>query len=225
MKNIFKLLGIAMLACGMMVACGEEEVVPEDTTPTDTTPVPPPAPQNTIDIVWNGDNATIGFRYMSVDNSRLDGATVYCLEAAAGLDGDDYVFPAFIFQFIGTGNEVAHASHYNITVNDTTTYNGNVIFPTEVYNEGGVEVEYSNGTTGIIGDYQFMQLLSENFNFNATAVTVSGSISMYMFDYAPYAENYARYQAGEIEQSQILDGVDTPILALTLGNYSFQASK
>ena len=40
MKNIFKFFGIAVLACGMMVACGEDPVEPNDTTPTNPQPQP-----------------------------------------------------------------------------------------------------------------------------------------------------------------------------------------
>ncbi|MBQ8703547.1 MAG: hypothetical protein IJ524_04160 [Bacteroidales bacterium] len=43
MKNIFKFLGIALMASAMMVACGEKE----NTDPTDTTPTVNPTPDPT----------------------------------------------------------------------------------------------------------------------------------------------------------------------------------
>ena len=47
MKNIFKLMGVALMACSLMVACGSDE----NEDPVDTTPVTPPThPTNFLDI-------------------------------------------------------------------------------------------------------------------------------------------------------------------------------
>lgn len=75
MKNIFKFLGIAVLACGMMVSCGKDN--PEEGT--DTTPVTPPAPQRSFTATFGSTNLDIT-SFQAVNHSDEGYLTVYGYE-------------------------------------------------------------------------------------------------------------------------------------------------
>ena len=76
MKNIFKFLGIAVLACGMMVSCGKDN--PEEGT--DTTPVTPPAPQRSFTVTYGSTNLDIT-SFQAVNHSDEGYLTVYGYES------------------------------------------------------------------------------------------------------------------------------------------------
>lgn len=75
MKNIFKFLGIAVLACGMMVSCGKDN--PEEGT--DTTPVTPPAPQRSFTVTYGSTNLDIT-SFQAIDKTAEGYLTVYGYE-------------------------------------------------------------------------------------------------------------------------------------------------
>ena len=196
MKNIFKLLGIAVLACGMMVACGGDEPEP---TP-DTIPVVPPTPQvnHDIDITWDGAAQTLGYKNVIVDNSAFQGATVYEFEAAAGLANDEYVFPAFLVPFVNAeGIGFDHATGFSAGGTNLNAY-----LPTEAYIDGGVEL---NGE--VSGDWQLASMPTSNgVSFDATAMTITANMAFVMYDYTEFAEYYveivAQYSNGELTQDE-----------------------
>lgn len=81
MKNIFKLLGIAALACSMMVACG-----PDETEVPDPTPTPDPQPQSRFVINFDGVETAV-IDYQAVDHTDEGYLTVYGYTTENGQNG------------------------------------------------------------------------------------------------------------------------------------------
>ena len=76
MKNIFKFMGIAMMACSLMVACGDKN----EGENNDTTPVNPPAPSiaDGINVTFNGTSWTAAVNnclyYAQYEATQFSGA-------------------------------------------------------------------------------------------------------------------------------------------------------
>ena len=78
MKNIFKLMGIALMSCSLMVACGDKD---NDNTPDNPTPNPG---DNTPSFTLNFDGATWSpastiFTHTSQQGSTIEGAQPYMI--------------------------------------------------------------------------------------------------------------------------------------------------
>ncbi len=187
MKNIFKLMGVALMACSLMVACGSDE----NEDPVDTTPVTPPAPTSSVTINWDGAEQTLGFTdaYASTQNSKL-----FWFEGAKGLNGENLVFPAFYIPFYNGGNAgmLPAFLYYFIDSDNNDTIDGNVLYPTEVFNEGGIEYT-EGGVTYTIGDYQYYThhyTALPEVTFDATTLKLSVNVPVSMYDYATYASSH-----------------------------------
>ncbi|MBQ3788722.1 MAG: hypothetical protein II849_07965 [Bacteroidales bacterium] len=205
MKNIFKFMGIALMACSLtMVSCNKDK---DDDTNTPDNPNPQPGGAS-IAVTWDGAAQDIQFISATIDNESLDGAPVYMIEAAKGLSNDNYVFPAFITYFInGSGDNFGHASEFRITGQDGTQRNGNAYFPTEAYINGGIEVD---GNT--YGDWQLENRTINSESFDATALTINANMDFVMYDFEDYNDQYnvilAAYEAGTmtLEEAQAAIG-------------------
>ena len=204
MKNIFKFFGVAVLACGLMVACGKE-----NNDPTDSTPDTPDNPQPTysVNINWDGADQTLGWKdaYQSTQV-----AEVFWFEGAKAMNGQNLEFPAFYIPFYN-GNAGMYPAFlyrfYELDGEDTIWHSGNSMYPLEVFNEGGLTVE---GTT--IGDYQLYNhryTAMPNVTFDATALTLSVEVPVIMADYAAAAQG----------------SLVTKDLTATFVNYPFEAAK
>lgn len=185
MKNIFKFMGVALMACSLMVACGPKD--PEENT--DTTPVTP-EPTYSVTINWDGVNQDLGFKdaYQSTQSEKL-----FWFEGAKGLDGQNLVFPAFYIPFWNGQSGMLPAFLYSfLEPNDDGGYDtidGNDYFALEVFNEGGVEYTVGDQTY-TIGDYQYYNhhyTAMPEVTFDATALTLSVNVPVTMFDYAAAA--------------------------------------
>lgn len=202
MKNIFKFMGLALVAGALMVACNPDPVEPEDTTPVN----PGPTPETpTLTIKWDNAVQTLGFvdAYQSSEDARL-----FWLEAAKGLNGNDYVFPAFVAPLFNGGGGFYPTYCYQFTNRQTgDTILGNTLYPTEVYNEGGMDIEGD-----IYGDYQLAQydFNAINLTFDANTLTLDGRYSCTMYDYQAY------HQAGNLI---------TKDLEIIYEHYKFEAAK
>ena len=102
MKNIFKFMGIALMASAMiMTSCKKDE----DKTNTPDNPQPG---QASCTITWDGAAANTGVidGYMYSSTS-----TVYILIASAGLENDNYTFPIYRFGLEGHARRPGHVDH------------------------------------------------------------------------------------------------------------------
>ena len=179
MKNIFKFMGIALMASAMiMTSCKKDE----DKTNTPDNPQPG---QASCTITWGGAAANTGVidGYMFSSQS-----TVYILNAAAGLENDNYTFPLDRFGFdLDTDPEFGCALTAKYAYGEQRI-NGNQLWPTDVIEEVYYESNYDR-TLGIIGDWWLDTYTTEpdlsmtNAQFDATTRTLSASITVPMFSY------------------------------------------
>lgn len=206
MKNIFKVMGLALMACSLMVACGNDN----NEEPNDTTPVTPPAPTSSVTIVWDGVEQNLGFKdaYQSSSNPNL-----FWFEGAKGMNGQDLEFPAFYMPFYqGSDGNFLPAFLFTFTDNQNNEYDGNDLFPTEVFNEGGLTITEGEETY-VIGDYQLYThryTAMPEVTFDATALTLSINVPVVMYDYEAYANSQSVVQKD---------------LNATFVNYPFEAAK
>lgn len=216
MKNIFKMMGVALLACSMiMVSCKKDD---ENTSEGGgqgggTT--------SGVAVTWDGAAQNLGFINTETDTETLQGASVYMIETAKGLSNDEYVFPAFITYFIN-GSSFGHATEFRINYNGQA-YSGNAFFPTEAYINGGVEVE-----DDIYGDWGLDDCTVNSEAFDATAMTINADINCVMYDFEDYYDQYMAimlaYQGGEMSQEDAAAAleaiqVDTKNMQMVITNF------
>ena len=211
MKNIFKLMGIAVLACGIMAACGGKDNDINDTTPD--TPQPQPE-QAVFSLKWDNAEQTLGYKSIIRDNEQLNNPNtqepipVIMVESAHGLNGDSYEFPAFVNHFIYVDASTCYVSD-QVTLN----YNGQQVsagyfFPNEVYETGGIE--YNDYT---YGDYQICGINTPlTMSVDATALKLTASVNL----------KFGSFEELLNSANQSWDEVTTfKNEELTISNYSF----
>lgn len=220
MKNIFKFMGIALMASAMiMTSCKKDE----DKTNTPDNPQPG---QASCTIIWGGAAANTGvidgYMYSSQN-------TVYILNAAAGLENDNYTFPLYRFGFdLDTDPQYGCALTAKYTYGQQ--YNGNDLWPTDVIEEEYYESQYDQ-TLGIIGDWWLDRYTTQqdfsmtNAQFDATTRTLSASITVSMFSYSDVAGYIAGIdQPTDEDYNTALAQAEKKNLGLTMNNYVFDAA-
>lgn len=226
MKNIFKLMGIALLSCSLMVACGKDD--PEEPTPNpNPNPNPNPGQQSSITVSWDGANQAIGF----TDAFQLSaGNTVYILEAAKGLNNDNYEWPLF-----RVGFDLDPNPQYGNALAAQWTYgeqqiSGNSKFPTDAIIEGYYPSQ--NSYNQVMGDWQlFGPAQGDNYmlpdaQFDATTLTLSCNVAVILYS---FTEALAEVEAlGESATQQdimnIVQNAEKKNMAVSIQNYKFDAA-
>lgn len=195
MKNIFKVMGIALLACSMiMVSCKKDD----DSNNGGS---------STLTIKW--DNATQSLGY-ELEESYADAqgvAKLFYLEAAKGVNADDdYIFPAFETYFYNGQAGLYPASLYRFITEDGDTVSGNYYYPTQVYDEGAIEIQ---GYT--YGDYQLRGVTEEPTisDFDATTPSFSAIV------------NFRMYQYEDMQGAQSWDDIDQKDFNLSFTKLAF----
>lgn len=232
MKNIFKFMGIALMACSLtMVACSKDDENTNDSTNDTNTPVNPnpnpnpnPEPgQGSLTINWGGEAATIGY----VDAYNY-GSTVYIVNAAAGMSNDEYTFPMFRL-----GLDLDTDPTYGCAMTAKWGYgsesvNGNTYFPTDVI-ENTYYTSQNDQTLNIVGDWWLDQYTVEqdytlaNAQFDPNALTLTASTTLQMFDYAYVAGNMTSESTNE-EVQALLAAATKKNMAFNISNYEFTAA-
>lgn len=199
MKNIFKLMGVALMACTLLVACNK------DNDENDTTPQEPTGP---VVIKWGGEYQTIGFTDAYYG---YPATTIHVLDAAKGVDGENYVFPLFRFGF-----DLDTDPQYGCTLSAHWAYgeqriNGNNLAPTEVFDS--VAINGNRGDWQIVEDADFVA----GYQFDGNSHTFTGEITVKMFSWLDYQA------VGNFEQG-IADGsIRTRDLNLKMNAVTFEA--
>lgn len=88
MKNIFKFMGIALMASALLVACNKDK----ENENTDTTPAPV---QASYSITFNGEVQN-NLEYASA----MTNGEVWAFQAALRAEGNSVYFPYFVFYFV-----------------------------------------------------------------------------------------------------------------------------
>ena len=172
MKNIFKLMGIALMAGSMIfvTACGDDKK--ENGEPGGSTSTP-------LAITFGGEKMTIGHTSANWNTENQYGL----VDAAKAMENDSYVMPFF---YLGYGA----ATDGNIYPMDVFQNNP---YPTEAYYEQALQTQ-----NGYMGDYQVYDLEGyQSCVFDATALTLSCNITYKMYK---YMDLYEQYQESGVEQ-------------------------
>lgn len=202
MKNIFKFMGIALMATSLLVACNPDKEDEEEIDDTTSGVVNPPAPQQgTLEITWNGQAQEIGDIIAKADNTFLqaqsgDAPYTLLIDACKGVDENgDIIFPEFIAAFAAMGGQVYCGPQLQLTLEDNQghTQQGtlNDVLATEVYETAGINLgQY------MIGDYQFYgPNAAPMFSaFDATKLTLNGEVNykfMSMGDYISALQSFS----------------------------------
>lgn len=223
MKNIFKIAAIALMACPLLLtACKKDDPEPEPE------PTPEPTPTATIDLTWDGAAQTLGFKDAYLSTNAQAGGKLYILDLAKGLNGENYELPEFVFSFYNGTSGMRLSADYTFTDNENNEYEGNDLFPTEVYEEGSLSI----GTVEI-GDYQ---LYGHNTTptygqFDATALTYTCNLNLKFYNFAEMMAAYQALGLGEDEEptqeqlQQVWASTTTKDLTLAVNNWAFSATK
>lgn len=182
MKNIFKFLGIAVLACGMMVSCGKDN--PEEGT--DTTPVTPPTPTyGDFTVTFDGNSWAAGAtKFIDFTSENDPYITVYAYKTAADVNASqasDVYIMGWLDAVVG-----------NFTYNDFASYikyydPTNPFSPTETVTIGQNTFE--------AGSYYWRyNPVTESFTETITALdlnerTMTATFSENIFDVENYIAN------------------------------------
>ncbi len=158
MKNIFKFMGVALMACSLiMVSCKKDDEKSSEPSLT---------------ISWDGANQNLGYN-RSITAPVNEAVDVYLLSAAKGLDEEGYIeFPEFDVYFVAGAPEGSTEKAIYLSAQAGLQSN----FTTTVY----IDHPYQTQSGGYTGDWQLYALNSEPTysDFDATAHSFSCNASM-----------------------------------------------
>lgn len=215
MKNIFKMMGVALLACSMiMVSCKkDDENTSEGGGQGGQTGL------SGLTIKWDGADQTLGFKdaYQSSNNDQL-----FVVEAAKALSGENVEYPYFVTCFWNSAEYgLLVAGEFTFTYQEQQVPGQN-LFPTEVYTNGG----YSSGSN-VYGEYQWAWCNNENYSsFDATTLKANINVNMTFYELMQYASAVqAMGEPTSWEEYQALIAESDPKeMVLVLDNYAFEAA-
>ena len=223
MKNIFKLMGVALIAGSMLfVACKKDEN--NDDQNNNNNNNQPVNNDPTVSVKWNDAEQTIGYQ----SASSIQGI-VYIMDLAKGLtneDGVDYIdMPEFYISLM-TAN-----SQWGLSAQFGQQYAQQ--FPTEVYYETYFQDQQGNE----FGDYELYDLGADPSvtNFDATANKADIDLNLIFASYADVMDAYHTYveNGGDLNSlsdeeyktiiNQWYDAADKGNMVLAARNYVFTA--
>ena len=223
MKNIFKLMGVALIAGSMLfVACNKDEN--NDDQNNNNNNNQPVNNDPTVSVKWNGAEQTIGYQNAySIQN------VVYMMDLAKGItteDGVDYIdMPEFVVALATNGTQWGLTAQFNSDAIQS--------FVTEVYYETYFQDQQGNE----FGDYELYDLGAEPSvtNFDATANKADIDLNLIFASYADVMDAYHTYveNGGDLNSlsdeeyktiiNQWYDAADKGNMVLAARNYVFTA--
>lgn len=233
MKNIFKFMGIAMIAGSLMVACGKEENEdPENNTDTtattDTTPIDNPQ-TNVVTATWGGQPLTVGYSYGMFATSQ--GLRMHLFMAAEGINNGEPVGTWFTHYFVenqGRINSVVELeTQQGVWLAD--------MFPCDVFENGAGYEEYEETADGedtiYRGTHRVLGVTRETeySNVDLNTHTFSCNLGLYYYDVAAWYAAVAELDRTGMSENQYNDACDAlkeqvaaKELILKLENYTFR---
>ncbi len=175
MKNIFKFMGIALMACSLtFVSCSKDEN--EDTPNDPQNPQNPVNPEQPASYTLTVDGVNPNWGYVSAKAYDQDGQWgMGAFQAAVSMSNDNVQFPYFFTVFYAAKN---NQTGENLMV--LCDFLDNVQYATELYYEEALD----DGQGNMMGDYQLEDITNYNFGtFDATKHTISCSYSLVMYEY------------------------------------------
>lgn len=192
MKNIFKIFGIAVLACSMMVACdNKNENEGNDTTPT--TPTNTPSIKVTFGSdSWDGTYALLYTGYLQ-DYNVVENRVFKTQGQLPYVDAVITVAPGTYSAAITTETQYPGTdSAYTYSTGTGSTEINNVTAGIET------QIQTSNGYTG---DWHILNANLKMNAFDANTLTLSYELTAQMYDYYSWA--YAI--VNDVEDAEVRD--------------------
>lgn len=167
MKNIFKFLGIALMACSLtMVACNKDDDKKTDST-ADTgkvNPQPQPQPQPEVSEAIVAINSTpIDFNYTEAGEDQTGNYLIYF--GAYGVNGQNVIFPATQIAFGRTATGVMLADKLD---------------------NADESLVYINADTITWYFFQAYPEYEPEYSFDATKLTLTCEDNFYLYNYDGY---------------------------------------
>ena len=172
MKNIFKFMGIALMACSLtFVSCNKDD----DDTNTPNTPDTPDTPEaGSYTLKLN--NQSYNWGYVDAKAYESNGQWgMSAFQAAVSMSNENVEFPYFFTVFYaGQNNQTGE----NLMA--LCDFFQNAQYATELYYQTALD----DGNGGMMGDYQLDNITNYDFGtFDATNHTITCSYSLVMYDY------------------------------------------
>ena len=178
-----------------------------------------------INVTWDGAAQTIGIVDAYMYSSQN---TVYILNAAKGLQNDNYEFPIFRWG-LDLDTDPQYGCALTGKYNYGSNYDGNSLWPTDVIEAAYYQSQNSQNMS-IVGDWQLDKWTSNadlsmpNAQFDATTRTITCSITVPMFYYADMITYVSDIE--NPDNDDYLAGIANAAkkdLGLSLTNYVFDA--
>ena len=217
MKNIFKFMGIALMACSLtFVSCNKDD----DDTNTPENPENPIVEDGGFSLVWDGQTQNPGY-VNAITNSQI-----FLFNAAQAMDNEGMTLPAFqlwLLNGAGEGNTPT-VENFGLSVyfqNYRSQY-PNYVFESEIFQD-------QQGNQ--MGDYQIYDVNEEVIGaIDITALSVNVKYDIVFFSYrdvmsayqAALAEN-PNYQVTDDDYSNWVEQATKKNLVWNLVNYKFTA--
>lgn len=207
MKNIFKMMGVALLACSLiMVSCKKDDDSNSEGN-------------GGLTIKWDGaiQHPMLQEGYQSANYSSL--FSIYTIN-----DTVENYYPIIEICFWNSqqyGLLIAGELVFN--TQDGDQISGQSAFPTQVFTDGG----YVDGNGDQYGEYQWAWCNSENYStFDATTLTADVNVSMTFYELMQFqAAVQAMGQPTTYEEYQaIVAESDPKDMDLTLKSFAFEAA-
>lgn len=196
MKNIFKLMGIALLATTMLVGCNKEKEEEEDLTPR-------------LSVTINGQEFS-NFPFKQVKVVTLDGEQCLWIEGhpqdcsdASQISSETQVCPGFriVLRGITTGD------YESTSINGETMYLNGGVKHFEFYKSGAL---YQGATGTFLGDWWGMNAKVKLKKYDESTKTISLTASGDMF-----------CSGQALLQGMGVDASDKGTMSIEINNYSF----
>ncbi len=209
MKNIFKFLGIALLASSMLIACGKDnEEDNNGNNPTDTTPVTP-QPQTSAKVTLGTISWDAAIAEVFTGNYEQYSLNEYYLYKTSQ---QEFPFIEMMMQ--------ATPGTYNVTAElgqaDGYTYYGwqsMDIYDINYFEANVFQSQTSSGQTVYRGDWRPVSAELTVTSFDLNSLTASYNLTATMYDFASWYQDLVTNA----------EDADTKDLTVAVNNYVFTA--
>lgn len=204
MKNIFKFMGIALIATSLMVACDKDNNETTDTTGTQEETIP-----DGFKVTFDGTEWTPTSSTVTV--SEQYGATLFDLY----VEGESNLPEVYGLSYqYGVGSTTSTAPSTGNYAGYLAGDENNAFYKFDYYDATYLySVSSTTGNTTYYGDWWGKEVTFDIKAFDATALTMTATIDATVFDAL----------AVFVDQSVDYDNADTKTVAITMGNVAITA--
>lgn len=223
MKNIFKMMGIALLACSMvMVSCKKDD----DKTDDQGGQGGGQGGNGSITLTWGGEVQNPGYlNTIATDAAQASSnGQLWLLQAAKSFNNGEIEFPNFVLYYFWNGQSADYQNTFGLTAYFQSMWQS---YPCEVYESTAYETQ-----TGYTGDYGLDEIAQEQITaLDPTALTMTVKYDIVWYSKADVydaweeaanaSENPETYQPTEAEYESWINNATHKHLVADVQNYKF----